>query len=236
MNGSKHLYFTPVGKTTRVHINSNWNSPSFTGSYLPDSREITDSGFVANWQVLHLNRNYPQVWKHEIYPLNSSNFGVDLLFPVDEYQKSYRSTKYAIMFISLTFIIFLFIEIINKRRVHPVQYLMVSAGMLIFYTLLLSLSEQFGFNIAYLISSFAVVSLTTYYTYIIFKSGKLTGLAGTVIGLLYVFLFTILQIQEYSLLLGSIGLFLILALVMYLSRKVDWYQSENQSNNDPSLK
>ncbi|HDO27596.1 MAG TPA: cell envelope integrity protein CreD, partial [Bacteroidetes bacterium] len=111
LNGSQHLYFTPVGKITNVHLTSTWNNPSFTGSYLPDHREVSNTGFVADWQVLHLNRNYPQVWKNSIYTLSPSNFGIDLLLPVDEYQKSYRSTKYAIMFIGLTFIIFLFMEI-----------------------------------------------------------------------------------------------------------------------------
>ena len=229
LNGSRHLYFTPVGKITNVHLTSAWNNPGFTGSYLPDHRKVTKAGFDADWQVLHLNRNYPQVWKNKIYTLSTSSFGIDLLLPVDEYQKSYRSTKYAIMFIGLTFVIFLFVEIINKKRVHPVQYMLVSAALLIFYTLLLSLSEQIGFNLAYLISGIAIVGLISYYAFLVFRSVKLTVIVGSAITLLYVFLFTILQLQDYALLFGSIGLFLVLAIIMYLSRKIDWYQNEENS-------
>ena len=231
LNGSQHLYFTPVGKTTNIELSSKWPDPKFTGAYLPDFREVTESGFIAKWQVLHLNRNYPQIMKNTKFSLSPSQFGLDLLLPVDEYQKSYRASKYAFMFIALTFITFLFVEIINKKRIHPIQYLIISAGLLLFYTLLLSVSEQFGFNIAYLVSSVSIIALTTYYSSTVFKSKWITIVSSTIIFALYIFLFTILQIQDYSLLLGSIGLFIVLAAIMYLSRKIDWYQDRSKNVN-----
>jgi len=257
LNGSHGLYFTPVGKTTNVHLSSGWTTPSFGGSFLPDSRKISDDGFEAKWTVLHLNRNYPQYWIDDAYKLSGSTsaislsedwgqvdhsigssnliFGVNLLFPVDEYQMSMRSAKYAVMFISLTFLIYLFVEILNKKRIHAVQYLLVSFGLLLFYTLLLSLSEHIGFNLAYLISCLAIVSLTTAYSHSIFKKKMLSLVTFTGLTVLYIFLFVILQLQDYSLLLGSIGLFIILALVMYLSKRINWYGgiTSNQEESGP---
>jgi len=238
LNGSYGIHFTPVGKTTRVKLVSGWSTPSFGGSFLPDSRSVSSDGFEAEWTVLHLNRNYPQSWIDNAYTLSGSSrdvdwqnpaghsdhtFGVNLLFPVDEYQMSMRSAKYAIMFISLTFLIFLFVEILNKKRIHPVQYLLVSFGLLLFYTLLLSLSEHIGFDLAYLISSLAIISLISIYSFSVLRSMKLAGITSVALLLLYAFLFVILQAEDYSLLMGSVGLFIILGLVMVLSKRINWY-------------
>ena len=125
LNGSESLNFIPIGKQTNVKIHSDWANPSFEGSFLPDERTIEDTGFNANWQVLHLNRTYPQQWLNDAYDIDNSAFGVKLLLAVDHYQKSLRSVKYAIMFISLTFLIFFFSEILNKKRIHPIQYLLI---------------------------------------------------------------------------------------------------------------
>ncbi len=223
LNGSSFLSFIPVGKETNVSIQSNWAHPSFNGSSLPDEREITKDGFKAHWKELHLNRNYPQQWLGNIHNVYDSSFGVDLLLPVDEYQKSTRSAKYAIMFISFTFLIFFFIEIRNKKRIHPIQFILVGLALTIFYALLVSLSEHIHFNNAYLISSAAIIVMIGSYSITIFKSGKLTALMSGVLLLLYGFIFTILQLEDYALLMGSIGLFMVLAIIMYLSRKIDWY-------------
>jgi inner membrane protein len=230
INGSESINFIPVGKQTNVEIHSEWTDPSFEGSFLPNNRNINEAGFSAGWKVLHLNRSYPQQWIGNKYNLDESSFGVKLLLPVDHYQKSLRSVKYAIMFISLTFLIFFFTEILNKKRIHPIQYLLVGLGLSVFYTLLVSLSEQISFNLAYLIASLSIISLITAYAHSMLKDIKLTAIVAFVLIVLYVFLFTVIQLQDYSLLLGSIGLFLALAIVMYLSRKVDWYS--NLTNND----
>lgn len=223
LKGSQKLYFTPVGKETSVAMNSSWEDPSFNGAFLPDSHDISDDGFVANWNVLHLNRNYPQKWEGDKYSIKSSTFGVDLLITADHYQKSERSVKYAILFLSLTFMVFFFIEAINKKFVHPFQYILIGFALCIFYTLLLSISEHIGFNPAYLISAGMTTGLIAFYARGILKSTHLSLLLEGVLVVMYGFLYVILQLEGYSLLVGSLGLFLIIGLVMYFSRKIDWY-------------
>lgn len=232
LNGSNYLDFIPVGRETNVHMKSNWAHPSFSGSSLPDSREVTKDGFTAHWKELHLNRNYPQEWTDNSHNIYSYSFGIDLLLPVDEYQKSTRSAKYAIMFISFTFLIFFFIEIRNKKRIHPIQFILVGLALTIFYALLVSLSEVIHFNLAYLISSAAIIIMISAYSMTIFKNVKLTALMSGVLILLYGFIYTILQLEDHALLMGSIGLFIVLAVVMYLSRKIDWYSIAKGKSND----
>ena len=166
LNGSKRIDFLPFGKITKVTIESPWGTPSFVGASLPDERQVTDKGFKAIWNELHLNRNYPQQGtgrfigsasnNSENYDQNrsvavyadgvetakttaelESSFGVKLLLPVDEYQKTMRSTKYNLMFIVITFIAFFFVEILNRKRLHPIQYLLVGFAICLFYVLLL---------------------------------------------------------------------------------------------------
>ena len=223
LKGSEYLYFTPVGKTTDVKISSSWKDPSFMGAFLPDSRKVAESGFEAKWNILHLNRNYPQIWTNDAHKIEESNFGVNLLLPVDNYQKSYRSIQYAILFIGFTFLVFFFIEVLYKRFIHPIQYLLVGISLIIFYTLLLSISEHLSFNYAFIISAIATLVLITGYVFAILKSKNLTILISGILAILYGFIFIIIQLQDYALLIGSIGIFLILGLVMYFSRKIDWY-------------
>ncbi|MFO7722522.1 MAG: cell envelope integrity protein CreD [Bacteroidales bacterium] len=225
LNGSESIEFVPLGKTTHVQLRAPWDSPSFDGAFLPDERELTDSSFVAQWTILHLNRNFPQQWQGEEYDANYWSFGVNLKIPVDHYQKSERSVKYAIMFIALTFLTFFFSEVLNKKRVHPIQYLLIGFALCIFYVLLLSLSEQIGFTWAYIVAAVANIVLITAYSASILKRRKLIVLVGFILVALYTFLFTILQLEDYSLLMGSIGLFIVMALIMYLSRNVKWQGS-----------
>lgn len=220
-NGSEQLLFTPVGKETTVKLNSNWPDPSFTGGQLPDHR-ISDSGFVATWKSLAHTRNFPQAWKENSYNLQSASFGADLFIPVNGYQKTMRSVKYAILCILLTFAAFFIIETVNKKSVHPFQYALIGLALILFYTLLLSFSEYTGFNTAYIIASAATVGLIAWFVKGILQSSKLTTILGVVLMLMYSYIFTILQLQDYSLLLGSIGLFLTLAVIMHFSKKIQW--------------
>ena len=235
LNGSDHLYFVPVGKSTNIRMKSSWRHPRFDGAFLPDKRDISDAGFEAAWNVLHLNRNYPQSWKGSAYQTDQSAFGCFLILPVDQYQKTMRSAKYAIMFIALTFMIFFFVEILNRRRIHPVQYLLVGLSISIFYVLLLSLGEQIGFNLSYLVSSVAIIGLITAYAASIFRHIKLTLILGICVVLLYAFLFILIQLQDYALLLGSFGLFVAMGLIMYTSRNVDWYSTTSMKNPDKHI-
>ena len=232
LKGSQLLYFTPVGKVTDINISSEWNNPSFNGAFLPDTREITDQGFTANWNVLHLNRNYPQSWTNSRHSISESSFGIDLILPVDNYQKSYRSIRYAILFIGFTFLVFFFIEVLNKVFIHPIQYILVGAALVVFYTLLLSISEHLKYNPAFIISAVSTILLIAGYVRAILKSGKLTILISGILAVLYMFIFVIIQLQDYALLIGSIGIFIILGLVMYFSRKIDWYNLNLNSKNE----
>jgi inner membrane protein len=230
LNGSTLLYFAPLGKETTVSLASKWPSPSFGGAALPDQRQVTADGFQAQWRRLHLNRNYPQKNRGVMGPqVRQSEFGVELMVPVDQYQKSTRAVKYAILILGLTFMVFFFAEVLNKRRIHPFQYILVGLALCIFYTLLVSLSEHFGFNVAYLLSALAVVVLVTAYCTSVFANGRLALLTGGVLALLYGFMYTLLQLEDYALLMGSVGLFVVLAVIMYLSRQIDWYGEKAQA-------
>ena len=228
LRGSNSLYFIPMGQKSRVQIKSNWADPSFGGAFLPSKREINSNGFSAEWEVLHFNRNYPQIWINKYYQTADSAFGVSLLLPVDEYQKTMRSVKYALLFLTLTFTLFFFIEILNKKKVHPIQYLMVGASLITFYILLLSLSEQVGFVAAYLIAATAIILQVSGFLYKIIHSVKTALITAGTLTILYAYLFVLLQLKDYALLMGSIGLFLILSLIMYLSRNIRW-SNDNQT-------
>jgi inner membrane protein len=239
-----------------VTIESPWGTPSFVGTSLPDERQITDKGFKAVWEELHLNRNYPQQGvgnfigrdlnqhtdhevevvnypgKQETYGLESGTFGVKLLLPVDEYQKTMRSTKYDLMFIVITFIAFFFVEILNRRRLHPLQYLLVGFTICLFYVLLLAISEHLSFNWAYLIGCSVILTLVALYTGSIFKNTRMTLIFNGILALLYGFFYSLLQLEDYALLLGSIGLLIILATVMYLTRNINWYNAYGKSESE----
>jgi len=222
-NGSSSLNFIPFGKTTKVNIKSKWTNPSFDGAFLPDNREINNDGFSASWNVLHLNRPYPQQFKGAVEGIDESSFGVNLFIPVDEYQKSMRSAKYASMFITLTFLIFFFVQILNGVKIHPIQYIIVGLALCVFYTLLIALSEHITFTFSYLIASISIICLVTLYAKSIFNKKTLTRLIFLILTALYIFIYSIIQMEDYALLMGSIGLFIVLATIMYLSRKINWY-------------
>jgi inner membrane protein len=232
LNGSQSLNFIPLGKETNINLASKWANPSFDGAFLPDQRQVSKDGFTAQWKILSLNRNYPQSFSEsDSYSIKDSAFGVKFLVPIDQYQKITRSVKYAIMFIALTFLTFFFVEIFNKKRIHPIQYLLVGFALLVFYTLLLSISEHTNFNFAYILSSIATIILITLYSKAIFKNNFLSLLLGCILIILYGFMYVVLQLQDYALLMGSIGLFIVLAAVMYASRKIDWYSFTFITNN-----
>jgi inner membrane protein len=237
LKGSQKLFFTPVGKTTDVRIQSKWPNPSFNGAFLPDERTVSDTGFSAHWNILHLNRNFPPAWVGNTVLLNAATFGVDLFVPVDQYQKTYRSAQYALLMIAFTFLVFFFLEALNGKTIHPVQYLLVGFALVVFYTLLLSISEHINFNVAFLISATATLALIGGYVHAILHSIRWSLILVGILALLYGFIFILLQLEEYALLVGSLGIFFLLGLVMFLSRKIDWYQLGKQEvTNVPDLR
>ncbi|MFA8300351.1 MAG: cell envelope integrity protein CreD [Hyphomicrobiales bacterium] len=228
LNGSKKIYFEPIGKVTSVNLKSSWSSPKFCGEFLPKERNVDDNGFTANWKVHHLNRNYPHYWIESsnkdsgVNGITSSRFGVELLLPIDNYRKTSRVSKYAILIIVLTFVSFLLQEIMQKRQINPIQYLLVGLALIIFYTLLLSFSEHMVFDLAYLLAMVLTISLICTYVGAILKSKRFGLLTAGVLTIVYGFIFVIIQLENYALLVGSLGLFIILGLIMYVTRNIDW--------------
>lgn len=228
LNGSENIGFHPVGEVTRAEIDGLWKHPSFTGAYLPFERRIDDSSFSAKWKVLHLNRNYPQSWEGTAYGLRGSDFKVELLLAMDVYSKSTRVVKYALLFILITFVGFFFSEIVSRKRIHPIQYLLIGFAILLFYVLLLSLSEHVNFDLAYVMSSVMSILLIGLYTKGILGSGLFGVYISVILVILYAYYYILLQLQDYALLIGALGLFAVLSLFMFFTRKINWYKVEVQ--------
>lgn len=229
LNGSEAVLLAPFGKETRVDLASNWSDPSFQGSWLPTQRTVTQEGFKATWTIPFLGRNYPQKWTSTEGIENSiprSLFGVSLISPVDHYRMAERSVKYVTLFLALTFVTLWLFEVLAKIRIHLVQYLLVGAGMCLFYLLELSFAEHIGFNAAYMVASFAIVAMVSAYCVAVLKSASRATIVGTVVIILYGYLYVLLRDQDYALLVGAVGLFVILAIIMFLTRKVDWYATQ----------
>ena len=232
LRGSEGLNFVPLGKSTTVSASSNWPSPSFTGEFLPKEREVNEAGFTASWAVSSFGRSLQQSWlgAKEVpnatiaENIQKATFGVALYQDVDFYTQVDRSIKYSILFIALTFLAFFMFEVLAKLRIHPMNYLLVGLAIALFYLLLLSLSENIGFLYAYLISAGAVTGLITGYSRSVLKAKKRAGIIAALLVALYAYLYVLLQLDELSLIFGSVFLFAILSAVMYLTRNIDWYE------------
>ena len=237
LNGSEGVFFAPFGRQTIVTMDSNWAAPSFQGHWLPTERTLNSDGFSATWDIPYIARNYPQRWRSETGTQNavhSSFFGVTYVTPVDQYRMAQRSLKYEILFLVLTFGTLWLFEILVHARVHSVQYLFVGAGMCLFYLLELSLSEHIGFLAAYAIAAAAIVILVSSYCIAVLKGVGRAATVGTAITVLYGYLYVLLTNQDYSLLIGSIGLFVILATVMCLTSGTDWFSLHTQRRRKES--
>ena len=227
VNGSEQIGFYPLGAASVVELESPWPDPSFTGAFLPETRKVTPQGFTARWSISSLARSYPQKSRGSaddtsFDSIAASAFHVGLFTPVGHYQQTERSLKYGVLFILLTFVTFFLYELLSPITLHPVQYFLVGGALCLFYLLLLSISEQAPFVVAYTIASAATIGLITAYGSALLHSRlRVLGLCG-VLSLLYSYLYVLLQLEDWALLMGSIGLFLILALVMYATRTVDW--------------
>ncbi|RCH55541.1 cell envelope integrity protein CreD [Mucilaginibacter hurinus] len=228
IKGSNDLHFLHLGKVTDVQANGDWPSPSFEGRTIPDTSKVNGAGFAAKWHMLYLNRPFPQQWTTDynlldnVKGLQQATFGVKLHMPVDDYQKTTRTSKYAILIILLTFVSLFITEIVGKQRVHVFNYVLIGAAMIIYYTLLLSFSEQIGFNMAYLVASLSTVALIAAFIASLLKKGKAAILFSFILSLFYTFIFVIIQLEDLALMVGSIALFIIVAVLMYISRKINW--------------
>jgi inner membrane protein len=223
VKGSEKLHFLPLSEESSISINSPWPNPSFDGNILPDQRDISETGFSAKWRFN--KANMPLI--NKLGKANESEeklaFGVSMIQPSDQYAKTNRSVKYAILFIGLSFAMFFITELVQSRKVHPVQYVLIGLALVIFYTLLLSIVEFTVFNIAYGIASVATIGMVGLYAIQLFKSTAIGSLLGCFLGMLYGYIYILIQLEDTALLAGSIGLFVLLGVAMHFSRKVKWY-------------
>jgi inner membrane protein len=229
VRGTRELWFLPSGNETVVQLSSRWPHPKFSGAALP--QHTTDqNGFKATWRVPYFGRGYPPVWYSQFQnkdqlksQASASAFGVALVNPVDIYSQTERAVKYAALFIVLTFVIAFLWEITGGVLVHPVQYLFVGFALCVFYLLLLSVAEHWGFDRAYALGSTATVGLLAWYWSWVLSGRRQGTLMGAALTTLYGYLYLLLRLEDYALLAGSVGLFAMLALVMFLTRRVNWY-------------
>lgn len=226
MTGTQQINFASSALKESVHLEGDWQSPSFIGDLLPESREVDDKGFQATWHTSNLNSGVKKTWTSDEPMLQLSNLGVNFLIMVDSYQQTTRALKYSVLFLLLTFMTFFFAEIMTKQRIHPIQYLMVGCGLLVFYLLLLSISEHLAFAWAYLIAALGVILQISLYCYSILRTRRFALQVGFLLSFLYIFLYVLLRLQDSALLIGSISLFVLLSLAMYIIRNVNWYNQE----------
>ena len=228
VHGSESFEIIPLATQTNATLTSNWVDPSFIGSTLPD-HTLDEAGFVATYSTSAYERAIPQYWKEGqlnpdyFYQQQQTAFGVKLIEEVNFYTLVDRVVKYAILFIALTFLTFFMFETLAGLRVHPIQYLLVGLALALFYLLLLAFAEHIGFLSAYLTATAMTVGLITLYAMSVLRQKKRAAIIFGLLTSLYGYLYLLLQMEAYSLLAGSIFLFLVLAIVMFITRNIDWY-------------
>jgi inner membrane protein len=237
--GTESLQLVPLARSADVTMRAPWRDPSFVGAALPLERQIDARGFDAHWHLLDLNRSYGQHWADGDdgvdKSLQASTFGVQLYQPVDVYQRNERAGKYGLLFIAMTFVAFFLFEVLKRLRVHPVQYLLVGAALATFYVVLLALSEQIGFGPAYAAASAAVVLIVGGYATAVLNARRAGLLLGGVLALIYAMLYGLIAAEQYALLIGAMVLLAMVALMMYLTRRIDWYAYVPMASSPPSV-
>lgn len=226
LSGTRELSAWPLADETEVAIRGAWAAPSFAGAFLPREREVGAQGFSARWMVLAVNRDLPLRWTGEAPApgaLEAARFGVELYEPLGVYRLNERSLKYGLLFVALTFGVFLLAELTGRLRVHPVQYLLVGLALAVFYVLLLALSEHLGFAVAYLVAALALTAILGAWGSAALGSPR-RGLAlGAWLAALYGFLFLMVRSEDFALLIGALGLLAMVAASLWLTRRIDWY-------------
>jgi inner membrane protein len=238
LGGTKNFAVLPFGRSTVVRIRSPWPHPSFSGAYLPAHYQLDGKGFDAAWQILEVNRDYPQRWASGAVPgerIAASAFGVALYDPVDVYQRNYRAIHYAILFIAITFLSLFLWEQIARRRLHTMQYLLIGLALATFYLLLIALSEHMSFGLAYLLAAAGQVTVLAGYLVAAMRAKLAGSIAAAGIGAVYGALYLLVLSEQYALLLGALLLFVILAAVLWVTRHLDWYEmAREMSSGSPS--
>lgn len=237
--GSERLAALPLARETDLHVEAPWPDPGFDGAYLPASHRIDANGFAADWQVLDLNRRFGQRWNEQASDpaaVAESAFGVSLVRPANPYQQNVRAGKYGVLFIALTFVAFFLFEVLRGLRVHPVQYLLVGLALCTFYVVLLALSEQFGFGLAYAAAALATTAIVGGYAAAVLAQRRAGWALGALLGLIYALLYGLVVSEDYALLMGALALLLTVAALMYLTRRVDWYAMAADGAGPPGVR
>lgn len=231
LRGMENFAFSPVADINTINLRSNWPHPHFNGDFLPDSstQKVSKDGFVANWNISSIASNNQTELFNRLTASDSNTtvlktLDVGFIEPVNIYSLADRATKYGLLFIGLTFAGFFMVEVIKRLSIHPAQYTLVGLAMALFYLLLISFAEHIGFAYAYLLASVACVSLLGYYLSYVLKS-KTSGITfAALLTLLYGALYGILQSEDNALLMGSVLVFILLALTMIITRNINWYE------------
>lgn len=238
LQGTGQFYVTPIGKNSAVRLQADWPHPSFTGNFLPVSSDINDHGFQAEWQTSLFATNVTETFvtcmaQAACPELQALNFGVSLIDPVNQYVKTHRAMKYALLFVVLIFGGFFLFEILKSLQIHPIQYGLVGLSLALFYLLLISLSEHIPFITAYVIAAASCIAVISTYLAAILRNLKHTVSFAAGLTLLYIMLYGLLSSEDFALLMGSILIFTLLSLFMLLTRHVDWYQINQQQSIIP---
>ncbi|MFC4295117.1 cell envelope integrity protein CreD [Novosphingobium tardum] len=242
LRGSRSLALVPRGAHTRWQVRSTWPSPSFGGSFLPDTKSVAGSGFSADYAVTNLALGQAPVLSDDPGPPQllgdeyatspvaigggdrgpSAAMSVDLIEPVNLYAQVNRAVKYGFLFIGFTFLAFLMFDIVGGARVAAAEYLLTGAGLVLFFVLLLAFAEVIGFTPAYLLASAAIIGLLTAYSAAVLGTWARARFIGALLVGLYALLYVLLNLEAWSLLIGSLLLFAALAGVMFATRRIDW--------------
>lgn len=232
LRGMEKLSVVPVGDQVDIELTSPWQHPEFIGAFLPENRDISDQGFSASWRVTQFANNIGEKLRRcergDCSAVGNSSLGVNLIDPVDVYLQSERSVKYGILFIGLSFISFFLFENLKKMRIHPIQYGLVGFSIATFYLLLISLSEHIHFGLSYALATLACVTLIFAYLKSVLAGIKNSLWFCAALTTLYAILYIIIQAEDFALLMGAVLVFAMLAILMLVTRRIDWYQVGEQ--------
>lgn len=233
--GTEDLLVPPLGRSATLRIRSSWPHPSFIGAQSPIRSAVTPQGFDAEWRVLELSRGFGQTWQDAQVrdglsaadAIDSVKLGVKQYQSVDVYQRNYRAMHYALLVIAITFMTFFLLEQVLRKPLHGMQYLFVGLALAVFYLLLLALSEHLAFGVAYLIAAIALVALVAIYLQGALRSTELAAATGGGLAVIYGLMYVIMVSEDYSLLMGALLLFGVLAILMIATRRFDWSNAGN---------
>ena len=235
IKGTDTLNVTPIAKSNKINIKANWADPSFIGRFLPNTKSVTEKDFQAHWQISSLATSFPShidliEIKKEKYETIGNTFntslGVRFLKTADHYQQAERATKYSFLFVFYTFLVFFLFEVVKRTKIHIFQYCITACSLLCFSLLLTAFAEHMSFELAYGISSFAIIAQIAFYAFgLIHKKSERTLFVGLLVSL-YAYLFIVLRLEDFALLVGALGTFALITVAMLVTKKINWFEEK----------